>query len=125
MCKILIYPGAFFHFLKIWIFLVFRRVKGQKTTQNYQFHTVTLCISGTVDHIIKIFVTIIKCKRCKLMISPKAFLYIFFKKMQHCFLNKYLFFKFISKYQKDILRCAPPSSHVCDFFVNIPPFVYI
>ena len=98
-------------------FWVFRGVKGQKMTQNYQFQTVTLCISGTVDHI-KIFATIIKCKRCKLMISPKAFLSIFFKKMQHCFLNKYLFFKFISKYQKDILRCAPLSSHVCDFSVS-------
>ena len=26
------------------------------------------------------------------------------------------FSKFISKCQKEILRCAPPSSHVCDFF---------
>ena len=31
------------------------------------------------------------------------------------FSNNYLFFKFINKYQKQILRCAPPSSHVCDF----------
>ena len=30
-------------------------VKGQKLTQNYQFQSVTLYISGTVDHIIKIF----------------------------------------------------------------------
>ena len=28
--------------------------------------------------------------------------------------HKYLFFKFINKCQKEILRCAPPS-HVCDF----------
>ena len=27
-----------------------------------------------------------------------------------------MFFKFINKCQTEILRCAPPSSHVCDFF---------
>ena len=31
------------------------------------------------------------------------------------FLNKYLFFKFIRKCQKEILSCAPGDSHVCDF----------
>ena len=31
------------------------------------------------------------------------------------FFNNNLFFKFINKCQKEILRCAPPSSHVCDF----------
>ena len=29
------------------------------------------------------------------------------------------FSKFINKCQKIILRCAPPSSHVCDFFVKL------
>ena len=33
------------------------------------------------------------------------------------FFNNYLFFKFINKWQNEILRCAPPSSHVCDFFL--------
>ena len=47
----------FFHFFKILIFLVFSRVKGQKMTQNYQFQSVMLFISGTVDHIIVIFGT--------------------------------------------------------------------
>ena len=31
------------------------------------------------------------------------------------FFNNYLFLKFINKCQKEILRCAPLSSHVCDF----------
>ena len=35
---------------------------------------------------------------CKMMISPASFS------------------KFINKCQKEILRCAPPSSYVCDFF---------
>ena len=29
--------------------------------------------------------------------------------------NNYFFFKFINKCKKEILRCASPSSHVCDF----------
>ena len=29
------------------------------------------------------------------------------------------FSKFINKCQMEILRCAPPSSHVCDFFVKL------
>ena len=33
------------------------------------------------------------------------------------FFNKQLFFKFINKWQKEILRCAPPSSHACDFLL--------
>ena len=32
------------------------------------------------------------------------------------FFSNYLFFKFINKCQKEILKCVPPSSHVCDFF---------
>ena len=28
------------------------------------------------------------------------------------------FSKFVNKCQKEILRCAPPSSHVCDFLPN-------
>ena len=35
------------------------------------------------------------------------------------FLNNYLFFKFINKCQKEILRCAPPSLHVWFFIIYI------
>ena len=52
----MISPEIFFRFFKILIFWVFRGVKGQKMTLNYQFQSVTLYvtlyISGTVDHII-------------------------------------------------------------------------
>ena len=41
------------------------------------------------------------------------------------FFNNYLFFKFINKCQKEIMRCAPPSSHVCDFFNNYLFFKFI
>ena len=75
----------FFHFFKILIFWIFRwgeggRVKGEKMTHNYQFHSVTLYISRTVDHMIKIVST--QVHRCKI-ISPGASLY-FLKKIQHC-----------------------------------------
>ena len=48
--------------------------KGQKMVWNYQFQSVTLCISGTLDHVIEILL-----HRCKIMISPGVVLY-FFKK---------------------------------------------
>ena len=35
------------------------------------------------------------------------------------FFNKLLFFKFSNKYQTEILGCASPSSHVCDFIYSI------
>ena len=34
ICKMMISPGAFFHFFKILIFWAFRGVKGQKVSQN-------------------------------------------------------------------------------------------
>ena len=46
----------YFILTKFWFF-GFYGVKEQKTTQNYQFQPVALHISGTVDHIIKIFGT--------------------------------------------------------------------
>ena len=114
MCKMI--SLKLFSFFENFNFLVFRELKGQKMIQNYQFQTVKLSISGTVDHI---------------MIQPVV--YYFFKKMQHC---KYFFFfffrffigslqqffklifvfKFISKGQKEILRCALTFSHLSDFF---------
>ena len=49
------------------------------------------------------------------VINVKIMLF-FIGPLQQFFLNNYLFFKFIRKCQKEILRCAPvPSSHVCDF----------
>ena len=46
---------------------------------------------------------------CKMMISSAIF-FSFFQNSD--FLG---FSKFINKCQKEILRCAPPSSHECDF----------
>ena len=49
---------------------------------------------------------------CQMMISPAIF-FSFFQTSD--FLG---FSKFINKCQKEILRCALPSSHVCDFLPN-------
>ena len=73
----------------------------------------------TYDHIIEILI----------MISTGVFLdffqenetlqilelFCFLLTHFNSFLNNYLFIKFINKYQKEILRCAP---HVCDFCFN-------
>ena len=58
MCK-MISPAIFFIFSKFWFFgfLGEGDVKKQKMTHNDQFQSVALYISGTVDHIIKIFGT--------------------------------------------------------------------
>ena len=47
----------FFHFFKILIFRAFRENKRAELTHNYQFHSATVYISRTVEHIIKIFGT--------------------------------------------------------------------
>ena len=125
MFKVIIYPGIFFHFSKFW----FLGGQGDERAKNgpkwQKILSVSLHISETVHYMIVIFGT----QMCKIMISP-GFFFIFLKKcnivnikiilfficsLQHIF-NRYLFFKFISKCQKEILRCAPPSSHMCDFF---------
>ena len=49
-----LYLQQFFIFPKFWFFGFLGR-RGQKMTHNYQFQSVTLYISGTVDHTIKIF----------------------------------------------------------------------
>ena len=66
--------------------------------------------------------------RCNILISLGVYLYFlkkhivvnvkiltfFIDPLQQFFLKKQLFIKFINKCQKEILRCAPPSSHVRD-----------
>ena len=53
----MISPANFFSVFKVLIFGDFRGVYGQKMTQNYQFQSVILYISGSVDHVIEIFGT--------------------------------------------------------------------
>ena len=48
------YVQHFFHFFKILICFIFSGSKIAKITHNYQFQSVTLYVSRTVDHIIMI-----------------------------------------------------------------------
>ena len=116
------YIQQIFSFFKILVLGFFRGAKGQKITLSCQFQYVLLYISENADHIIK---------NLK-MISTGVLLYFFFFLKKFILVNikiilfllayfnnvfnHYLFFKFINKCQKEILRCAPPSSHLCDFF---------
>ena len=68
----------FFIFSKFWFFGFSGRVKGKKITQNYQFQSFTLYISGTVDHIVKI----LSAQGQNNDIS--GCFPLFFKKIQHC-----------------------------------------
>ena len=54
MCKTLMSPGVFFNF-KILIFQVVKGLNWQKMAQNDKKFVVSLCISGTIHHIIVIF----------------------------------------------------------------------
>ena len=60
-------------------------VEGQRMTQNYQFQSVILHVSGTVDHI-KVFFT-----KLENTISPGVFLF-FFKKNTTLQILKFLSF---------------------------------
>ena len=74
-CKVLIPPGIFFHFFKMLIFWVVSGVKEQKMTENdKKYLSVALHVSGTIDHMIAIFVDL-----CKMTISPGVFFNYFFK----------------------------------------------
>ena len=63
MCKMMRSLAIFFFFFsKFWFLFLWERVevKGQKMTHNYQFQSVKLYISRTVDYNIKIFSTWVK-----------------------------------------------------------------
>ena len=137
------YLQVFFHFFRNFIFWDYRGVKGQKITQNkkWQLHLsraipqeqyspwslflVQLCkmmvspgdflifvkfsifiprISGTVPHMNVVFGTCVKWWYFQ------QFFFSFFQNSDF-----FGFSKFINKCQNEIMRCAPPSSYVCDF----------
>ena len=94
----------FFIFFKFWLsgLLGERGLNVQKMAQNNK----KICLTSLLTSWLWFLVHI-----CK-MISPAIF-FIFFKVW---FLG---FSKLINKCPKEILRCAPPSWHLCDFFVKL------
>ena len=105
LCKMMIYLGFFFHFFRILILCVVRRVKGQKMAQNDKKK-----LSHAISHELYLIWLWFLAQMCKMV---QHFFFHFYQNSDFsCFL------KFINKCQKEILRCAPPSSHLCDFFLK-------
>ena len=114
------YFQEMFSFFKILIFGGFTGIKGKKGLKL----SISVCFA--------LYLRNCRSYHQDLMIMISTGVFLFFKKKKCnivnmkiiCFLLahfnsffNYLFIKFINKCQKEFLRCALPSSHVCDFFV--------
>ena len=76
LCKLIISPGVFpFHFFKVFIFWVFRVLKGQKMVQNDKKFCLSLSISQEPCIIWLSFIVHI----CKMIICSGIFFFHFFK----------------------------------------------
>ena len=112
------YSNAFFHFFKILTFWVVKgggggrggavkQQKWPKMTKNF----VSLWISGTVRHDCGFWYTCVKwsyLQQC---------LFLFFKN------SDFFGFSKTNKCQKQMLRCASSSSHLCDVLVSYVTFL--
>ena len=95
-----------FQFFKILVFWVFREGegKGQKMAQNYKKKFLTAYLRNCTLYDYGFWYTHVKWWYLQ---------QFFFHFFQHSDFSG--FSNFISKCQKEILRCGPPSSRVCDF----------
>ena len=95
---------------KILVFWVFRGgggLKGKKMAQNDKKSCLTLYLTDHTSYDCGFWYTCVKW----------WYLQQFFSLFQKSNLSG--FSKFINKCQKEILRCVPPSSHVCVFLVKM------
>ena len=161
-----------FYFSKILIFLVVRRVKGQKVAQNdknsvlctlYLWNHTSCgldlwckCVKGQYLQVLFTFFPnfnflvqwwgkraknglkwqflLLSCckKKCLIPYIRSCSSYDFgfwYKCVKWWYLQQYFsdfpgFSKFINKCQEEILTCAPPSSHVCDFIFYFYIFIF-
>ena len=100
-------PKWFFHFFKIYWLLGGRGLKWQKMVQNDEKFCLTSYLRNCTSYDCDFWYTFVKWWYLQQSFS-------FFQKSDFS-----AFSKFINKCQKEILRCVPPSSHVCDFFVKL------
>ena len=107
-CKMIISPGFFFISSKFWFFRLLGGSKG-KNGPKWQKN------SNSVSQELYLLWLWLLVQMCKRTISPGIF--YFFSFFQNSDFSG--FSKFINKCQKEILRCAPPSSHVCDFLPKV------
>ena len=119
ICKMIISSSFFFHFLKI---LIFGSLGGKRAKNDLKL-PVSVCFAQYLrncrsyhqyfDNGIYRCFSLYFFKKCNIVnIKIILFLLAHFNR----FFDNNLFFKFINKCQKEILRCAPPFSHVCNFF---------
>ena len=99
---------CFFHFFKILVFWVVkgRGVTGKKKDQNEKKFCFTLYLRNCASYNCGFSYTCIKC----------WYLQQFFSFFQKSYFSG--FSEFISGWQKEIVRCAPPS-HVCDLLCTL------
>ena len=100
-------PKWFFHFFKIYWLLGGRGLKGQKMVQNDEKFCLTSYLRNCTSYDCDFWYTFVKWWYLQQSFS-------FFQKSDFS-----AFSKFINKCQKEILRCVPPSSHMCDFSVKL------
>ena len=106
--KIMTHPDAFFIFSKLWFsgLLGWWGWKGNKWIKMVKKLCLTPYLMNCTSYDYGCWYTCVKWW----YVQDFFFFFFFF----HIF-NLSGFSKFIKKCQKQILRCAPPSSHVCDF----------
>ena len=109
LCKMLISTSVFLIFFEIFIF-------GADSTKNGPKLQKILSHSVSQELYLILFWFLVHI--CKMMIFPSIFV--------SCFqISDFSgFSELINKCQKEILRCAPTSSHVCDFFFVIKLMVH-
>ena len=117
MCKMI--SPANFSFFKILIFGVFRGIHGTNDLKLpisvYYAPYLRNCRSyRDFDNNIYMCFSFFFFKCNFVNIEIICFLLAHFSS----FFNNYLFFKFINKFPKEMLRCASPS-HVCDFLHHV------
>ena len=102
------FKNFFFIFFKFWFcgLLRGRGLKRQKTAQNDKKLCLTSYLRNCTSYDCHFWYTWVKWYLQQI--------FPFFLKSDFSG-----FSKFINKRQKGILRCAPPFSHVCDFFVKL------
>ena len=107
--KIMTSPDLCFIFLKFWFCGLLRRERVKKAKNGPKWQKIlSHFISQELYRIWLWFLV----NMCKIMTSP-ANLFIFLKS------DFFGFSKFINKCQIEILRCVPPSAHLCDFSVKL------
>ena len=107
--KMMTSPDAFFIFSKFWFSGLLGRGenKGKKWPKMTKKNCLTPYLRNCTSYDCGFWYTCVKWWYLQQFFS-------FFQKSDFSG-----FSKFINKCQKEILRCAPPSSYVCDFFVKL------